>query len=635
MTLKNKNILACLIAGTAMAGTTQAADQIWGGTNSTTTTSAWTLATNWGGAPAAVPTVGALATFGGLGSASVTLSVSTNAKLLFTGSQAYTISGSELTVGGGSAIVALDAANAANQTVNSNVFIGAAAGSIVLLNNASTSNSLVIGGNIGGSAVSNTGIANALQITNKSKITLSGSISDILSGKVNAGPFNIQKIGGGVNGVGNLELNGNSSFTGGTDYFAGSGSFTLGHKNALGTGPLRLNGGGVDISSNTPLAGANAVANTIRLNGALSTVAGTTDVTAITLGSPTATVSSATNLAVGQTLNYESVMRNFPIGTYIASISGTSITFSQNALTTAAINSGTGRFRSFGSASGTHTFSGSNDLEFSGTVYLGSGFADAGTASQTFNVTNTGVTTFSGTLTEEASIEGTGLVQGALIKTGLGKLVLSGANTYTGNTQVNAGSLFINNASGSATGTGAVTVNAGTLGGNGFVTGAVTVGNSGTDVPFDAILAPGNSIESIDTGNLLFRGDAKFAVEINGTLATNDVVNVTGTVGLSAGIADLDVALTGLLATSQKYWVITNDLSDAVTGTFAGLAQDATILTNNGYNLKISYVGDFAGAGQPLTAGNDVVLYTVAVPEPTSLAVIAGLAVLGLKRRRA
>lgn len=173
------------------------------------------------------------------------------------------------------------------------------------------------------------------------------------------------------------------------------------------------------------------------------------------------------------------------------------------------------------------------------------------------------------------------------------------------------------------------------MGGNGFITGAVTVGNSGTDVPSDAILAPGNSIDSIDTGNLLFRGDAKFAVEINGTLATNDVVNVIGTVGLSADIADLDVALTGLLAASQKYWVITNDLSDAVTGTFAGLAQDATILTNNGYNLKISYVGDFAGVCQPLTTGNDVVLYTVAVPEPTSLAVIAGLAVLGLKRRRA
>ncbi len=76
-----------------------------------------------------------------------------------------------------------------------------------------------------------------------------------------------------------------------------------------------------------------------------------------------------------------------------------------------------------------------------------------------------------------------GVVSGAgakLTKAGNGSLTLSAANTYTGDTEVKAGTLLVTNTSGSGTGYGAVTVKAGAaLGGTGTVAGSVTVEGSG------------------------------------------------------------------------------------------------------------------------------------------------------------
>jgi autotransporter-associated beta strand protein len=70
---------------------------------------------------------------------------------------------------------------------------------------------------------------------------------------------------------------------------------------------------------------------------------------------------------------------------------------------------------------------------------------------------------------------------GGLVKNGDGTLTLTAANTFTGATSINAGSLVVNGSSLSAT-----TINSGgTLGGTGSIT-SVTVGSGGT-------LSPGNS----------------------------------------------------------------------------------------------------------------------------------------------
>lgn len=85
----------------------------------------------------------------------------------------------------------------------------------------------------------------------------------------------------------------------------------------------------------------------------------------------------------------------------------------------------------------------------------------------TLTVGGASSTTFSG------EISGT---NGHLVKGGNGTLTLSGANSYTGNTQVNSGTLLVSNLTGSATGSGDVTVVAGAaLGGTGILGGNLTL----------------------------------------------------------------------------------------------------------------------------------------------------------------
>jgi autotransporter-associated beta strand protein len=249
----------------------------------------------------------------------------------------------------------------------------------------------------------------------------------------------------------------------------------------------------------------------------------------------------------------------------------------------------------------------------------GSGNAFLGNRNLTVGSLNTS-TTFSGVI-QDGAPGGGGLTGGSLTKSGTGRLTLSGANTYTGATTVNAGTLLVN---GSITSNVTVNNSGTTLGGGvgataGTITGTVAV-NAGAN------LHPGTSPGILNTGSVSLVSTSNFSVDINGTTVGTQYsqLNVTGTVTLS-GTCNLVVTVGGALTVGQNFIIVNNDLSDAVSGTFA---QGSTVTGSNGDVFSINYAGG---------DGNDIELSVVSAPTPEPSTWVAGalvFAALAYTQRR-
>ena len=124
-----------------------------------------------------------------------------------------------------------------------------------------------------------------------------------------------------------------------------------------------------------------------------------------------------------------------------------------------------------------------------------------------------------------------------------------------------------------------------------------------------ATIAPGMSPGCLSTGDMTIMGT--YQVDIGGTTACSgyDQLKVTGAVDITG--ATLTPSLYGGFtpAVGQSYTIIDNDASDAVTGTFTGIAEGGTI-TADGVTYTVTYKGG---------DGNDVVLTVksvTATPKP-------------------
>lgn len=208
--------------------------------------------------------------------------------------------------------------------------------------------------------------------------------------------------------------------------------------------------------------------------------------------------------------------------------------------------------------------------------------------------TNRTITTMDGTLTIGGAIGGGSYT---LTKAGSGTLALNGANTYTGIT----------------------TVQDGTLRGTGSVAGDV-------EVQSGAVLAAGNSIGTFTAdGSASFLSGSAFQFELNSTSGIFDQLVANG-LSLDSNV-DFSVADLGSGAWSgpSSFVVINNTSGSAVTGLFNGLNEgDSVAIGAN--TFKISYVGG---------SGNDVTLELI--PEPATLFLATaglGLTLLGRRRRR-
>ena len=179
------------------------------------------------------------------------------------------------------------------------------------------------------------------------------------------------------------------------------------------------------------------------------------------------------------------------------------------------------------------------------------------------------------------STEVSGLIVGAggsLVKTGSGTLTLSGTNTYTGTTTVNAGSLLVD---GSIASSSLTTVNSGAaLHGSGTV-GSTIVNAGGFLVPGPVGGTPG----SINfAGSLAFQSGAFYVVQLNP--ATASTTNVTGTASLAGTVL---AAFAPGSYVSRQYTILT--AAGGVTGTFGALA---TLGLPAGFGARLAYVGNDA-----------------------------------------
>jgi hypothetical protein len=110
---------------------------------------------------------------------------------------------------------------------------------------------------------------------------------------------------------------------------------------------------------------------------------------------------------------------------------------------------------------------------------------------------------------------------------------------------------------------------------------------------------PGSATGVLHTKSLSIGGTSAFEVEL-APVSVSDAIQVTGTVTLNA---PLHLSLvSGAPSVGQSFTIIDNDGTDAVSGTFTGLPERATV-SLGGQVLRISYQGG---------DGNDVVLAVVA-----------------------
>jgi fibronectin-binding autotransporter adhesin len=270
-----------------------------------------------------------------------------------------------------------------------------------------------------------------------------------------------------------------------------------------------------------------------------------------------------------------------------------------------------------------------HNSEFSGNIFLGT--TNQAGRGVTLTAASGGQVTFSGVIQNPTSMDATNYT---VTKAGLGTVVLSNANTYTGNTTVNEGTLLIN---GSTSSTSLVTVNnGGTLGGTGTIGGSVTLNDGAT-------LSPGASIESLATGSNVWNGGSTIVFEFstdgsNGTAGAQwDLLTITGTLGFGDAsdtnrinfdlVTMLNATTAGLLGTwdpdADATWAGFVTTTGGITNFAANLFNIDTTGFQNTINGSFSIVQD----------GNNLNLVYTAIPEPRA-ALLGGLGLLALLRRR-
>jgi autotransporter-associated beta strand protein len=381
-----------------------------------------------------------------------------------------------------------------------------------------------------------------------------------------AGAINISSDAdiGGVNrrmqGILTHSIDGSTSVIQAGSIFANTIGISAINSGTSGNVAVTLNGavsvvGGIGVAAT--IIGANAENVTVHHNGTVNTSAGSgaeTGIFATTLGSGNVFVDVKGNVSTSSDTRSTGIAAAAAIGNVTIDIgSGVTVSAGGTAIVAGAargatiVNAGTisgvTAAIQFGSAGNTLTLAPGSAIN--GKVL--------GTGSDTLQLGGAGIDTF------DASLIGSGkqyLGFTTLNKLGSSNWTLTGTSTYSGVTNVNAGTLTVNGSIANS----AVTVNAsGTLGGNGTV-GNTTV-NGGT-------LAPGNSIGTLAVqGSLTFTAASSYMIEVSP--ANADRTNVTGTATL--GDATVKASFAAGTYVAKQYTILNS--AGGVSGTFSSLVN--------------------------------------------------------------
>jgi len=214
------------------------------------------------------------------------------------------------------------------------------------------------------------------------------------------------------------------------------------------------------------------------------------------------------------------------------------------------------------------------------------------------NITNGG---FKLTLNAATNLVVNGVISGAggLTKAGAGVSTLNAANNYSGDTFVAAGTLLVNNPSGSGTGVGNVTVsNSGTLGGTGSISGPVVCSGTIASGLSAGKLTLGGGLDlsagGTDVWELSTLSEAGAGTNFDQLVLTGGTLALGGSSKLQIGFINSAIPPTN----SSPFWMMSHTwtiISLTGAATNAGATTFSTILSGNYSTGRFTNTTDSAG----------------------------------------